>query len=1010
MEASTLSSPVEGDSRLPLPMPTPAGLARLAMLVILSFVSVAIISSFIATGLESGSTTGVTIREAQSPSMGPTGCAVWNVASPPDIGFSNNLRDVEVLSNSSAWAVGTYNTSGPVTQATIYRWNGSSWSLVPSPQGYWSELNGVSALSPNDIWAVGSWSNSSTFDTLVEHWNGSTWSVVPSPNVPGASHNYLQDVAAIAPNDVWAVGNAWATNSARISLTLHWDGVRWSIVPSPTAIVDTSLYSVSASGPNDVWAVGSVGQKDFTLAMHWDGSEWSVVQSNNPDYGTYLREVVALAPDNAWAVGTYHTRAVDWPLIAHWDGVSWTQWPGVEYAEGQLEGIAAAAPNDIWAVGLVGEQNSTTLTLHWDGSTWQRVSSPNVGSAANRPMAVDALPGGDAWAVGAYTNDNTLYRNLGLRLANSCGPPPTATPEPVCNPIGTWQETVSANAYVSENHPQAISGLGPDAIWSVGYHHDINSPNLRGLLAGYLWDGTDWFTMAVPSQPGDAAFYGVEAIDLENVYAVGYRNYNNMDTNLITRADGDQWEVVQSPSPGYTPNYLYGISATSPADIWAVGSYFNVSAGTDQTMIIHKDASQWSIVPSPNVGTGRNVLRAVSALAPDDVWAVGYYNAGPGTREQTLTMHWNGSAWSIVSSPNAPSGSSYLYSVSGNFDGELWAAGYSVDLASGATRTLILKWDDTSNQWNMISSPNPGSVGNLLRDISVARGGGTEAWAVGSFSSSSSLTQTLTLRWDQATAEWSQVPSPNPGQPTNQFTGVLTFSQYEAWAVGNRGGPNAFSTLMERYRNNNPCGACSLQFTDVPADSTFYPFIRCLACRGIISGYADGTFKPNNQVTRGQLAKIVSNAAGFTESPDPQIFEDVPSSNTFYEWINRLTRRGYMGGYPCGGPGEPCTTGMPYFRPSANATRGQTSKIVSNTAGYSEEATDQTFEDVPLTHTFYQEIQRLASRNIMQGYPCGGVGEPCISGKPYFRPANNVTRGQSAKIVANTFFPGCDAR
>jgi len=60
------------------------------------------------------------------------------------------------------------------------------------------------------------------------------------------------------------------------------------------------------------------------------------------------------------------------------------------------------------------------------------------------------------------------------------------------------------------------------------------------------------------------------------------------------------------------------------------------------------------------------------------------------------------------------------------------------------------------------------------------------------------------------------------------------------------------------------------------------------------------------------------------------------------------------------------------------------------------------------THTFYEWVQRLTSRNIMSGYPCGGTGEPCISGKPYFRPQNNATRGQTSKIVANTFFPGCE--
>ena len=162
-------------------------------------------------------------------------------------------------------------------------------------------------------------------------------------------------------------------------------------------------------------------------------------------------------------------------------------------------------------------------------------------------------------------------------------------------------------------------------------------------------------------------------------------------------------------------------------------------------------------------------------------------------------------------------------------------------------------------------------------------------------------------------------------------------------------------------------------------------------------------------MTRGQLAKIVSNAANFNEDPGAQIFEDVGPGNPFYAWINRLSRRGYMSGYACGGPGEPCVNGdRPYFRPFADATRAQTSKIVSNAARYSEPVSGQMFEDVPPTHPFYKWLQRLASRGIMGGYPCGGPGEPCGSNnRPYFRPYNNVTRGQSAKIVADAFFPDC---
>jgi hypothetical protein len=206
---------------------------------------------------------------------------------------------------------------------------------------------------------------------------------------------------------------------------------------------------------------------------------------------------------------------------------------------------------------------------------------------------------------------------------------------------------------------------------------------------------------------------------------------------------------------------------------------------------------------------------------------------------------------------------------------------------------------------------------------------------------------------------------------------------------------------------------CVAQFTDVPIGSTFYSFIRCLACRGIVSGYADGTFKPNNNVTRGQLSKIVSNAAGLNEPVTGQTFQDVPPGSTFYDFIERLASRGVMSGYPCGSlPTEPCVPpeNRPYFRPNNNATRGQISSIISNAAGYSDPVNGQTFEDVPPGSTFYDVIGRLVSRGIITGYPCGGTGEPCNppSNRPYFRPNRDATRGQASKIVANAFSPNCE--
>jgi hypothetical protein len=139
--------------------------------------------------------------------------------------------------------------------------------------------------------------------------------------------------------------------------------------------------------------------------------------------------------------------------------------------------------------------------------------------------------------------------------------------------------------------------------------------------------------------------------------------------------------------------------------------------------------------------------------------------------------------------------------------------------------------------------------------------------------------------------------------------------------------------------------ACPITFTDVPPGSTFYPYVRCLGCLGIISGYPDGTFRPNNLVTRGQLSK--TNSVDLSEPHTDQIFEDVPTSHTFYIYIERLASRGYISGYPCGNP-EPCVPpgNKPYFRSGNNATRGQISKIVSNAAGFSDPPASQQFEDI----------------------------------------------------------------
>jgi hypothetical protein len=210
-----------------------------------------------------------------------------------------------------------------------------------------------------------------------------------------------------------------------------------------------------------------------------------------------------------------------------------------------------------------------------------------------------------------------------------------------------------------------------------------------------------------------------------------------------------------------------------------------------------------------------------------------------------------------------------------------------------------------------------------------------------------------------------------------------------------------------------PVADCPLTFSDVPEGSTFYPYIHCLTCAGVVSGYPNGTFLPNSPVTRGQTAKMVSLGVGFSGNTGTQHFEDVPPGSTFYEYIQYLAAREIVIGYPCGGPGEPCVEpgNLPYFRPNTTITRAEIAKIVAMAAQLHGSAGGPLFQDVPSNSAFYLYIHQLAGAGTLAGYECGGPGEPCgPDNLPYFRPYNSATRGQVSKVISLTFLPDCADR
>lgn len=190
-------------------------------------------------------------------------------------------------------------------------------------------------------------------------------------------------------------------------------------------------------------------------------------------------------------------------------------------------------------------------------------------------------------------------------------------------------------------------------------------------------------------------------------------------------------------------------------------------------------------------------------------------------------------------------------------------------------------------------------------------------------------------------------------------------------------------------------------YPDVCPGDWFYHYVTDLSSTGAVSGFADGTFRPNSEISRGQIMKVIVRAMDLTAPvPAQPTFADVPTTHTFFQWIEIGASLGLSGGYPCGGAGEPCdNTARPYFRSGANVSRGQLAKMIVGAKGWSPLLPPgATFSDVPVGSPFFGAVERVATNGIIGGYACGGAGEPC-SGL-YFRPSGTATRAQASKMVS----------
>lgn len=562
----------------------------------------------------------------------------------------------------------------------------------------------------------------------------------------------------------------------------------------------------------------------------------------------------------------------------------------------------------------------------------------------NPSLSASAAPGG--------ASTSTLTSTPLSTPTSTSSPAPTSIPSPTCE-LG-WKSVPSP----AHNDLTSIEFVSPDDGWTVGND---------GI---FRWNGSTWNAVPFPTpKSADTPpwFTSISAWSATDIWSsASYSNGANI-LSVVYHWDGSQWSIIPNDLPlpaGQSSQNLTAIVATAPHQAIAVGWE---SFGTYITSIILTCSTDDCVHSTPLVNVG---LNAVDALSPGDVWAVGNYRESG----YPYALHYDGTSWQSVPISNTYYPLEDVTAISAN---DIWVIGHD-----GARH-----WDGTS--WTRFDSST------LFKSLFAVSS--NDIWAVGAaFEPAPNI-----WHWDGT--QWSSIfPF------TLALFGVAAAAPGDIWAVGSNG-------MILRYQPHQT-------YQDVPTTSTFDLSIAKLTCLSIANGYPCGGpsepcippsdlpyFRPSNNITRGQLSKIISLSANFTPITNTQTFEDVPIGSTFHPYIESLYAHNAINGYPCGGPSEPCVapTNRPYFRPAIFSTRGQAAKVVAIASGHTDLIEQQTFQDVGLDSPYWVYVENLAALNVISGYGCGSAGEPCIppSFRPYFRPSNNLSRGQLSKISVKTFFP-----
>lgn len=646
----------------------------------------------------------------------------WNIVTSPNGSSSSLFLGVTCVSASDCWAVG----------GLLAHWDGSAWNTVSSPTPGTTGadfLYRVTCVSTSDCWAVGSVNEGAAGVILAQHWNGAAWVAVPTPNAADSPNTALTGVTCNSTSDCWAVGYAIsASNTSNYeSFIQHWDGVAWLSVtlPNPQSTQSNFLEDVACSAASNCWTVGSAALPDGTyqtLIEHWDGSSWNTATSPNTSAVEYnvLFGTTCLSGSDCWALGYTFDGVAFQTLTNHWNGSAWSfvSSADVKPVRGNnfFNGVTCVSTSDCWVVGdILTSAALLSLTEHWDGTQWNVVPAPSVPWTATRQVVFNELfavacpSSSDCWAVGYYVL--------------SGGPDITLIEHWDGN---AWSIVNSPNSSATDSDKlYAVACSSASNCWAVG---SIDNGTVKQTLIQH-WDGTSWAIVTSPNTSSSEynELEGLTCNSASDCWAVGYHTVGNTfnDNTLTAHWDGTSWNIESSPSPSSVSNFLFGVSCSSSSSCWGVG-WYDPGDGTLPALIEHWDGSAWTMLPAAAPDNSiYYFLFNVACTSSDNCWAVGGANTGSDIYlDRTFVERWDGSSWTVAASPNPVGYYPTLYGLTCATASNCWSI--------GGYQTLDGVWQNVTMRYlvppaslvKVVSREAHGSAGTF--DVDLTNGSGIE--------------------------------------------------------------------------------------------------------------------------------------------------------------------------------------------------------------------------------------------------------------------------------------------